>query len=385
MDLPRPERGSRSRRRAPWCRSSSRRGITFVRAPEVWARGLHRARAVVAGGRHRLPLDPPRAAPALPRLERHHGRPRLQLARLHPPAGGGICGANSTAPCDDNGHGTHTIGTAIGDDGAGEPGRAWPRARSASAAGTWTRAPARPPPTSSASSSSWRPTRSAARPRQGNPRPGPRRHRQLLGLPAVRGLRRANMELIRQAVAAQRAAGIVTGASAGNSGSGLLDRRRPPGASTTSRSAWARSAARGTCARHPGQLQLPRPGDHRRQQPREAGHRGAGHEHPLRHQQQRHAPTPAWPGHLDGRAARRGRGGAAALGRAVAGRQRGRDRGAAHGHRGAQRDQLDRTAAAARAGVYPNNLFGYGRLDIACGVAGAPLSAVNVSAWPGRP
>ena len=31
------------------------------------------------------------------------------------------------------------------------------------------------------------------------------------------------------------------------------------------------------------------------------------------------------------------------------------------------------------AGVYPNNLWGFGRLDAACGVAGAPLSAVNVN------
>ena len=34
-------------------------------------------------------------------------------------SGGGICGPDSPAPCDDSGHGTHTIGTAVGDDGAG--------------------------------------------------------------------------------------------------------------------------------------------------------------------------------------------------------------------------------------------------------------------------
>jgi len=28
-------------------------------------------------------------------------------------------GNDSPEPCDDNGHGTHTIGTVIGDDGAG--------------------------------------------------------------------------------------------------------------------------------------------------------------------------------------------------------------------------------------------------------------------------
>jgi serine protease AprX len=44
--------------------------------------------------------------------------------------GGGICGADTTAPCDDSGHGTHTAGTIVGDDGAGNqigvaPGARW--------------------------------------------------------------------------------------------------------------------------------------------------------------------------------------------------------------------------------------------------------------------
>ena len=45
-------------------------------------------------------------------------------------AGGGSCGPSSQQPCDDNGHGSHTTGTAIGDDGAGNqigvaPGAKW--------------------------------------------------------------------------------------------------------------------------------------------------------------------------------------------------------------------------------------------------------------------
>jgi serine protease AprX len=44
--------------------------------------------------------------------------------------GGGVCGANTTQPCDDDAHGTHTTGTAVGDDGAGNqigvaPGAKW--------------------------------------------------------------------------------------------------------------------------------------------------------------------------------------------------------------------------------------------------------------------
>jgi serine protease AprX len=44
--------------------------------------------------------------------------------------GGGSCGADSSAPCDDYGHGTHTMGTVVGDDGGGNqigvaPGAKW--------------------------------------------------------------------------------------------------------------------------------------------------------------------------------------------------------------------------------------------------------------------
>jgi uncharacterized repeat protein (TIGR01451 family) len=44
--------------------------------------------------------------------------------------GGGVCGADAPAPCDDDGHGTHTMGTILGDDGAGAqigvaPGAQW--------------------------------------------------------------------------------------------------------------------------------------------------------------------------------------------------------------------------------------------------------------------
>ena len=43
---------------------------------------------------------------------------------------GNPCGFNLAAPCDDNGHGTHTTGTGVGDDGAGNqigvaPGARW--------------------------------------------------------------------------------------------------------------------------------------------------------------------------------------------------------------------------------------------------------------------
>src|SRR5437762_4256097 len=49
-------------------------------------------------------------------------------AAIH--SGGGSCGPNTLAPCDDSGHGTHTAGTTVGDDGFGNqigvaPGARW--------------------------------------------------------------------------------------------------------------------------------------------------------------------------------------------------------------------------------------------------------------------
>jgi len=45
-------------------------------------------------------------------------------------SGGGVCGPNNQAPCDDSGHGTHTTGSTSGDDGTGNqigvaPGAKW--------------------------------------------------------------------------------------------------------------------------------------------------------------------------------------------------------------------------------------------------------------------
>ena len=68
----------------------------------------------------------------------------------------GICGEQAPGPCDDNGHGTHTLGTMLGDDGAGNrigvaPGASWIAAKGCGsqscdqadllAAGQWMLAP----------------------------------------------------------------------------------------------------------------------------------------------------------------------------------------------------------------------------------------------------
>jgi subtilisin family serine protease len=93
-------------------------GVTYIRAPEVWASGFTGQGIVIGGADTGIKWDHPA-------LKAHYRGWNGTIAShdfnwhdsVH--IGGGACGANTTAPCDDNGHGTHTVGTAIGDDGAG--------------------------------------------------------------------------------------------------------------------------------------------------------------------------------------------------------------------------------------------------------------------------
>ncbi len=106
-------------------------GVNYIRAPEVWGEGFTGQSIVIGGADTGVKWD----HPAL----KNHYRGWNGSAASHdfnwhdsirpgvgacsrpgdPVPCGGSCGANSTVPCDDNGHGTHTVGTAVGDDGAG--------------------------------------------------------------------------------------------------------------------------------------------------------------------------------------------------------------------------------------------------------------------------
>ncbi len=93
-------------------------GITYTHAPAVWAEGFLGQGIVVAGAdtgirwTHRA---------LKPHYRGWNGSTANHNFNWHDSvhSGGGVCGPNSPVPCDDNGHGTHTIGTAVGDDGAG--------------------------------------------------------------------------------------------------------------------------------------------------------------------------------------------------------------------------------------------------------------------------
>ena len=102
--------------------------IALVGAPDVWTFGIDGQGAVVAGQdtgyfwSHPALINQYRGGPSGDHAYNWHDS-------VHS-GGGSTCGADSPEPCDDHGHGTHTMGTIVGDDGVGNqvgmaPGARW--------------------------------------------------------------------------------------------------------------------------------------------------------------------------------------------------------------------------------------------------------------------
>jgi serine protease AprX len=106
--------------------------LSYVHAPEVWARGYTGEGMVIGGQDTGIQWD----HPALKNQYRGwDGKSANHDYNWHDAIhsnnhGANRCGADAAAPCDDYDHGTHTMGTAVGDDGAGNqigmaPGARW--------------------------------------------------------------------------------------------------------------------------------------------------------------------------------------------------------------------------------------------------------------------
>ena len=104
-------------------------GVAKIRAPEVWAAGFSGQGIVIAGADTGYDWNHPALRD---KYRGWNGTSANHHYNWHDAvhAFGSICGGNTTQPCDDSGHGTHTMGTMVGDDGAGNrtgvaPGARW--------------------------------------------------------------------------------------------------------------------------------------------------------------------------------------------------------------------------------------------------------------------
>src|SRR3954453_4232858 len=104
-------------------------GVQRVNAPQVWAMGFTGQGIVVANQDTGMRWT---HNAIKPHYRGWNGSTADHNYNWHDSihTGGGVCGPNSPFPCDDNGHGTHTTGTTVGDDGAGNqvgvaPGAKW--------------------------------------------------------------------------------------------------------------------------------------------------------------------------------------------------------------------------------------------------------------------
>lgn len=103
--------------------------IDMIGAPDVWALGAT-GQGVVIGGQdtgydwqHPALVDKYRGWSGSEADHNYNWHDAIHT-------GSGICGADASEPCDDHGHGTHTMGTMVGDDGGANqigvaPGAKW--------------------------------------------------------------------------------------------------------------------------------------------------------------------------------------------------------------------------------------------------------------------
>lgn len=209
MDLPTPRLLSERGMESPQAPEGN---LFQVQAPQVWAKGFTGQGVVIGGQDTGYDWDHPA-------LKGHYrgwnGTSANHNYSWHDAihSGSTSCGVNSPVPCDDQTHGTHTMGIMVGDDGAGNqvgmaPGAKWIGCRNmAEGVGS---------PATYAECFQWF---IAPTDLNGNfPRPdlAPDVINNSWRCPSDEG---CSLDSLKSAVEAVRAAGIVTVQSAGNSGS----------------------------------------------------------------------------------------------------------------------------------------------------------------------
>jgi len=187
--------------------------ISLVGAPLVWAQG-HTGEGIVIGGQdtgyqwdHPALINSYRGWNGMTADHNHHWHDAIHT-------GGGVCGADSPEPCDDHNHGTHTMGTMVGDDGNNNrigmaPGAKWIACRNMDQ-GNGT-------PASYTECFQWFMLPTDLNGNNPDPTKAPHIVNNSWGCPPSEGC--SNPAIMQGVVDSMRAAGIVVVVSAGNSGS----------------------------------------------------------------------------------------------------------------------------------------------------------------------
>jgi subtilisin family serine protease len=199
-------------------------GVNHTRAPEVWAQGINGQGVVVGAADTGYRWD---HAALKGKYRGWNGSTADHNFNWHDSihSGGGTCGANSVVPCDDQGHGTHTAGTVLGDDGSANqvgmaPGAKWIGCRNMNVgAGT-------PATYLECFEFFLAPYPVGGTPAQGDPTKAPDVTTNSWSCPPSEG---CNASSLQAGVEAQRAAGIMMVVAAGNSGSACSTVGDPPG------------------------------------------------------------------------------------------------------------------------------------------------------------
>lgn len=217
-------------------------GVSAIRAPEVWALGATGQGIVIGGADTGVKWNHPAL---VGKYRGWNGASADHDYNWHDSvhSGGGACGPDSPVPCDDHGHGTHTVGTALGADGTNQigvaPGAKFIACRNM---GLGVGTPAR-----YLECMEWflAPYPVGGTPAEGDPSKAPDITTNSWGCTASEGCGPATLQA---AVEAQRAAGIMFVAAAGNSGSSCSTVSDPPGIYDAAYTVGAYSASTGTIA-----------------------------------------------------------------------------------------------------------------------------------------
>ncbi len=202
-------------------------GIERIGAPHVWAMGYTGAGVVVAGQDTGYQWDHP-ALRAQYRGWNGTGVDHNYNWHDAIHETGSDCPPDGAAPCDDNGHGTHTMGTIIGDDGGTNqigvaPGARWIGCRNMrEGVGT-------PGSYIECFEFFLAPYPVGGNPAQGDPSRAPHIINNSWSCPTTEGCDAAHITLMELTVNAVRAAGIMVVASAGNTGPTCGTVNTPPG------------------------------------------------------------------------------------------------------------------------------------------------------------